>query len=173
MLGTARQIVAASFGEQSLEDKAFEQRTAGFRRYRMATPYWRGVVLDLLQEWYATGAPKVQEDVDEYPVASLLGMPPNMGTAGRATGAELVRDLEVQGWGVVLVPEGENGTLVRTKSAAIAEDLTLGDQRGTTVVLSEPSGGWQDKGSWQYAIFPATFALGLLAAAAGMSIMRS
>lgn len=172
MLGQAQQIATTSPEAQSLEDKAFEQRTAGLRSFRMATPFWRGVVTQLMEKWYATRTPQVEPNVGVYYVASLVGMPPHMGTAGRATGTELIEQLEAQGWAVVLIPEGEKATLIRTKSAANAEKLTMEDPTGTAVVLSEPADGWEDTGTWQYAFFPVGFVAGLVVMSAAMSVLR-
>lgn len=155
-----------------LEGNAFEQRTAGPFTYRMATPMWRGVVLQLLEKWYATETPNVDPNVDRYPVASFVGMPPHMGTAGRSSGAELIAQLEAQGWGVILIPEGEKGTLVRTKSAERAGKLTLGDSTKTTVVLSEPADGWEDIGPGRYVAFPVMFVVGFVAVLAAMVAVR-
>ena len=87
-------------------------------------------------------------------------------------GVELIEQLEAQGWGVILIPEGEKGTLVRTKSAEQADKLTLGDPTKTTVVLGEPSGGWEDIGIGRYAAFPVMFVVGLVASMAAMAAVR-
>jgi hypothetical protein len=91
MLEQAQQNATPPAGTQSLEGWAFEQRTAGPYSYRAASADWRKVVLATLEEWYATETPRVVEGIDRYPVASLVGMPPHMGTAGRSTGAQIVQ----------------------------------------------------------------------------------
>jgi len=142
----------------------------------MATPFWRSVVVQTLEKWYATETPNVDPAVDRYPVASMVGMPPFMGTAGRSTGVQLINQLEQQGWGLVFIPEGEKGTLVRTRSAETAARLTGDDPTKTTVVLSEPAKGWEDTtfsaNIGRYAAFPAAFIVSLIGTLAVMEAIR-
>jgi hypothetical protein len=176
MLEQAQQNATPPAGTQSLEGWAFEQRTAGPYSYRAASADWRKVVLATLEEWYATETPRVVEGIDRYPVASLVGMPPHMGTAGRSTGAQIVQQMEDSGGGVVFLPEGYKGTLVRVELAAEAQQLTAADPTKTAVVLSEPAEGWADATplaiAGRYAAFPAGLAAGLVVVLAIMEAIQ-
>jgi hypothetical protein len=176
MLGQPQQNAAPPAGDQSLEDWAFEQRTAGPYSYRAASADWRKIVLATLDKWYATDKPRVVEGVDRYPVASLVGMPPMMGTAGRSTGAEIVQQMVDSGGGVVFLPEGYKGTLVRVELAAEAQKLTASDPTKTAVVLNEPANGWADATTVaivaRYAAFPAGLAAGFVVALSVMGAIQ-
>lgn len=176
MLGQTQQNATPPAGDQSLEDWAFEQRTAGPHSYRAASADWRKIVLATLDKWYATDKPYVVDGIDRYPVASLVGMPPNMGTAGRSTGAQIVQQIEESGGGVVFLPEGYKGTLVRVELAAEAQQLTASDPTKTAVVLSEPAEGWSDASTaaiaGRYAAFPAGLVVGLVTTVSLMKVFQ-
>jgi hypothetical protein len=176
MLGQTQQNATPPPGIQSLEGRAFEQRTAGPYSYRAASADWRKVVLATLEEWYATDKPYVVEGIDRYPVASLVGMPPHMGTAGRSTGAKIVQQMEDSGGGVVFLPEGYKGTLVRVELAEEAQRLTAADPTKTAVVLSEPAAGWSDTTTaalaGRYAAFPAGLVVGLMTTVSLMKVFQ-
>jgi len=172
MLGQTQQNRAPQQGQESLEGKLFEQRRAGFYKYRIATPFWRDVVLQTLAKWYATGAKSAAANVEQYTVAAPVAMPPHMGTFGRSTGDELIRQLEAQGWGVIFAAKGEKGTLIRSKSAKLAEQLTLDDPTKTTFVLSEPRDGWQDTNLARYVVLPMGFVVGFVGMMAAIKAIR-
>jgi hypothetical protein len=161
---------------QSLENWAFEQRSSGPYSYRAATSDWRKIVLATLAGWYAYETPHVARGINRYPVASLVGMPPHMGTAGRSTGEQIVKQIEEDGDGVVFLPEGYKGTLVRVELAADAQRLTSSDPSKTAVVLSEPEDGWADTTmlatAGRYAAFPAGLVVGFMAVRAAMAAIR-
>jgi hypothetical protein len=129
-----------------------------------------------LEKWYAYETPRATRGIDRYPVASLVDMPPHMGTAGRSTGAQIAQQLRAAGWGVVFLPEGGKGTLVRVGDAEQAQKLTLGDPTETAVVLGEPADGWQDTGALasvgRYAVFPAMLVVGFVATMAATAAVR-
>jgi hypothetical protein len=99
-----------------------------------------------------------------------------MGTAGRSTGEQIVKQIEEDGDGVVFLPEGYKGTLVRVELAADAQRLTSSDPSKTAVVLSEPEDGWADTTmlatAGRYAAFPAGLVVGFMAVRAAMAAIR-
>lgn len=151
----------------SLEDRAFEQRTRGSYTFRFARQLWYGMSMAIMKN-RRIDKPVSIEGADEAvkTVHASLSTDQN----GLPSARNWVHKAQNDGYGVVVIPMDDGTeTIVKTKRAEVAEQLTADD---ASFVLNEPSGDWDDVSLASLLVVPALALAGLVGIVFAVGAMR-
>lgn len=159
---------------KSLAEKAFEQRTAGPYSYRYTTPLGYSFMMFIMRNWRVKEPITIKSDAQPRKgLPSALTVPATLDNAEDKAADDWVRDSQREGYGVIALPSTDytTSTIVRTRRAAVAQDLTAKNE--SWAVLSEPKEGWIDVLTpTRLLAFPVFLAVGIIGVLAATEAIR-
>lgn len=149
---------AAQQSEPSLSERAFEPRTRGPYTFNYATPQWYSFTMAVAKGWSVEPPTEMRSTANSPSDVTAARMVPASAQSRQqsfSSAYDWIKEAQVDGWGVIMTTETGSESIVKTKRAAVAEQLTKGS--ASNYVLSEPRGGWSDvvgySSPWTFPLF--------------------